>query len=109
MLLLAAFTLTYRLGLESVEEWDESLYATTAWEMLQSGDLIGTTFGGEQGVLLLKRDGFRGTRVCRDRLHRGEAFIVKAMMHTDFHLMSGPGRGGPARSGDPLRVLTRGS
>jgi 4-amino-4-deoxy-L-arabinose transferase-like glycosyltransferase len=45
--LLAAFNLTYRLGLESVEEWDESLYATTAWEMLQSGDLIGTTFGGE--------------------------------------------------------------
>ena len=47
VLLLAAFNLTYRLGLESVEEWDESLYATTAWEMLRSGDLIGTTFGGQ--------------------------------------------------------------
>jgi 4-amino-4-deoxy-L-arabinose transferase-like glycosyltransferase len=47
VLILAAFNLSYRLGLESVEEWDESLYATTAWEMLQSGDLIGTTFDGE--------------------------------------------------------------
>ena len=47
VLLLAAFNLTYRLGLESVEEWDESLYATAAWEMLRSGDLIGTTFGGQ--------------------------------------------------------------
>ena len=47
VLALAAFNLTYRLGLESVEEWDESLYATTAWEMLQSGQLVGTTFGGD--------------------------------------------------------------
>ena len=36
----------FRLGLESVGEWDESLYATTAWEMTRSGDLIGTTFDG---------------------------------------------------------------
>jgi 4-amino-4-deoxy-L-arabinose transferase-like glycosyltransferase len=47
ILTLAAFNLTYRLGLESVEEWDESLYATTAWEMLRSGNLIGTTFDGK--------------------------------------------------------------
>lgn len=47
VLLLAAFNLTYRVGLESVEEWDESLYATTAWEMLQSGHPIATTFDGE--------------------------------------------------------------
>lgn len=47
VLALAAFNLTYRLGLESVEEWDESLYATTAWEMLRSGNLIGTTFQGQ--------------------------------------------------------------
>jgi hypothetical protein len=59
-----------------------------------------------QGVLLLKRDDFRGTRVCRDRLHRGEAFIVKAMMNTNFHVMTGAGRAGPARSGD-LYVFSR--
>ena len=47
VLALAAFNLTYRLGLESVEEWDESLYATTAWEMLRHGDPIATTFDGE--------------------------------------------------------------
>jgi len=47
VLALAAFNLTYRLGLESVEEWDESLYATTAWEMLRSGQPVATTFGGE--------------------------------------------------------------
>ena len=46
VLLLALFNITLRLGRESVGEWDESLYATTAWEMSQSGDLIGTTFGG---------------------------------------------------------------
>jgi 4-amino-4-deoxy-L-arabinose transferase-like glycosyltransferase len=40
------FNITHRLGRESVGEWDESLYATTAFEMSQSGDLIGTTFDG---------------------------------------------------------------
>ena len=43
---LACFNITYRLGRESVGEWDESLYATTAWEMSRSGDLIRTTFDG---------------------------------------------------------------
>ena len=47
VLALAAFNLTYRLGLASVEEWDESLYATTAWEMLRHGNPIATTFGGD--------------------------------------------------------------
>jgi 4-amino-4-deoxy-L-arabinose transferase-like glycosyltransferase len=47
VLALAAFNLTYRLGLVSVEEWDESLYATTAWEMLQHGNPIATTFDGD--------------------------------------------------------------
>jgi hypothetical protein len=59
-----------------------------------------------QGVLLSKRADFRGTRVCRDRLHRGEAFIVKAMMHTDFHVMTGANRDGAPRSGD-LYVFSR--
>lgn len=46
VLLLAAFNLTYRLGVESVAEWDESLYATSAWEMLAHGDPIAVTFRG---------------------------------------------------------------
>ncbi len=46
ILALTCFNLTYRLGRESVGEWDESLYATSAWEMTQSGNLVGTTFEG---------------------------------------------------------------
>ena len=46
VLALAAFNLTYRLGSEIVTQWDESLYATSAWEMVTSGDWIGTTFQG---------------------------------------------------------------
>jgi 4-amino-4-deoxy-L-arabinose transferase-like glycosyltransferase len=46
VLALAAFNLGYRLDRESVGEWDESLYATSAWEMLQSGNLAATTFDG---------------------------------------------------------------
>jgi len=46
VLALAAFNLTFRLGNEIVTEWDESLYATTAWEMVTSGDWVGTTFDG---------------------------------------------------------------
>jgi 4-amino-4-deoxy-L-arabinose transferase-like glycosyltransferase len=46
ILALALFNVSFRLGRESVGEWDESLYATTAWEMTRSGDLVGTTFGG---------------------------------------------------------------
>src|SRR5688572_33177545 len=69
VLLLAAFNLTYRLGLESVEEWDESLYATTAWEMLQSGDLIGTTFG---------RAGLLQQQASTERVaHRGHVHHVR--------------------------------
>jgi len=34
------------LNRESVGEWDESLYATSAWEMTHSGNLVGTTFDG---------------------------------------------------------------
>lgn len=46
VLALAAFNLTFRLGSEIVTEWDESLYAITASEIIQSGDWIGTTFLG---------------------------------------------------------------
>jgi 4-amino-4-deoxy-L-arabinose transferase-like glycosyltransferase len=47
VLALAAFNLTYRLGNESLTEWDSSLYVTSAFEMLESGDWIVTTFNGE--------------------------------------------------------------
>ena len=44
---LAAFNLTYRLGLESVGEWDESLYALSAWELVEGiGSVFGTTRNG---------------------------------------------------------------
>jgi 4-amino-4-deoxy-L-arabinose transferase-like glycosyltransferase len=46
-LALAAINLGARLGEEVVTDWDEALYAITAWEALQSGDWIGTTFLGE--------------------------------------------------------------
>lgn len=46
ILVLAAFNVAFRLNRESVGEWDESLYATSAWEMTRSGVLIGTTFDG---------------------------------------------------------------
>jgi 4-amino-4-deoxy-L-arabinose transferase-like glycosyltransferase len=47
VLALAAFNLTYRLGNESLTEWDESLYATSAFEMLERGNWVVTTFNGE--------------------------------------------------------------
>ena len=43
ILAIAAFNLGLRLNSERVEEWDESLYGLSAWEMVQSGDWIGTT------------------------------------------------------------------
>ena len=43
---LAAFNLAFRLGSEIVTQWDESLYAIAAWEMVDSGNWIGTTFLG---------------------------------------------------------------
>ena len=43
---LAAFNLTYRLSAERVTEWDESLYAVTAFEILQSHDWVATTSHG---------------------------------------------------------------
>ena len=43
---LAAFNLTFHLGHESLMEWDESLYATSAYEMLESGNWVVTTFDG---------------------------------------------------------------
>jgi 4-amino-4-deoxy-L-arabinose transferase-like glycosyltransferase len=46
VLALALFNLTVRIGGEYVREWDESLYATSAWEMVQSGQWIGHTFQG---------------------------------------------------------------
>ena len=47
ILLLAALNLGVRLNQEIVTDWDEALYANTAWESLQSGDWIGTTFLGQ--------------------------------------------------------------
>ncbi|HXT71743.1 MAG TPA: glycosyltransferase family 39 protein [Vicinamibacterales bacterium] len=47
VLTLAAFNLCFRLGSEPVAQWDESLYATSALEMIGSGDWIGTTFNGQ--------------------------------------------------------------
>jgi len=44
---LAAFNLSFRLGSEVVSEWDEALYAISAWEMGRSGDMIATTFLGK--------------------------------------------------------------
>ena len=46
-LALAAFNLTFRLGSEFVNEWDESLYAVSAWETLHHGTWLGTTFFGQ--------------------------------------------------------------
>ncbi|MCX6550217.1 MAG: glycosyltransferase family 39 protein [Acidobacteria bacterium] len=46
VLILAAFNLGFRLDREFVGEWDESLYATTAWEMHKTGEWIATTFHG---------------------------------------------------------------
>jgi 4-amino-4-deoxy-L-arabinose transferase-like glycosyltransferase len=43
---LAAFNLLFRLGSEIITEWDESLYAITASEIVASGHWIGTTFMG---------------------------------------------------------------
>ena len=43
---LAAFNLTFRLGREFVSEWDESLYAMSAWEAVDKGHWLGTTFMG---------------------------------------------------------------
>lgn len=46
VLALTAFNLTFRLGQEMVQVWDESLYATSALEMIQSGNWVVTTFQG---------------------------------------------------------------
>lgn len=47
ILALALFNLTFRLGQESVTEWDESLYAINAWEALTRGSWLATTFMGQ--------------------------------------------------------------
>src|SRR6188768_3681955 len=46
-LMLAALNLGFRLVREIVTTWDESLYATSAAEMVQSGDWLVTTFHGD--------------------------------------------------------------
>jgi 4-amino-4-deoxy-L-arabinose transferase-like glycosyltransferase len=43
---LAAFNLMFHLGSEVVSEWDESMYAISAWEMGKTGNLATTTFLG---------------------------------------------------------------
>jgi len=47
VLTLGAFNLAWGLGSESLTEWDESLYAHSALEMLASGNLAATTIFGE--------------------------------------------------------------
>lgn len=47
ILCLTALNVGARLDREIVTDWDEALYAITAWESLQSGDWIGTTFLGK--------------------------------------------------------------
>jgi len=44
ILAIAAFNLGFRINHEIVMEWDESLYATSAAEMVQSGNWVVTTF-----------------------------------------------------------------
>src|SRR3954469_18471040 len=46
-LLLAAFNLGFRLNREVVTAWDESLYVTSAAEMVKSGNWLVTTFHGD--------------------------------------------------------------
>jgi 4-amino-4-deoxy-L-arabinose transferase-like glycosyltransferase len=46
VLALAVFNLTFRLGSEGLTEWDESLYATSALEMVRNQDWVATTFDG---------------------------------------------------------------
>jgi 4-amino-4-deoxy-L-arabinose transferase-like glycosyltransferase len=46
VLALAALNLTFRIGNEMVQVWDESLFAITAEEMVASGEWIATTFRG---------------------------------------------------------------
>src|SRR5262245_17380328 len=46
VLVLAVFNLTFRLGSEGLTEWDESLYATSALEMVRSQQWVATTFDG---------------------------------------------------------------
>jgi 4-amino-4-deoxy-L-arabinose transferase-like glycosyltransferase len=46
VLALAVFNLTFRLGSEGLTEWDESLYATSALEMVRNQNWVATTFDG---------------------------------------------------------------
>jgi hypothetical protein len=47
ILTLAAWNVGYRLDRDIVAAWDESLYGTTAAEMLAGGDWVVTTFRGQ--------------------------------------------------------------
>ena len=47
VLVLAAWNLGYRLDRTVVQTWDESLYGTSAAELLASGDWVVTTFHGQ--------------------------------------------------------------
>lgn len=52
--LLAAFNLFYQLGESELENWDESRYGITAYDMLRSGDFIRTTVLGQPDYWNLK-------------------------------------------------------
>jgi 4-amino-4-deoxy-L-arabinose transferase-like glycosyltransferase len=47
VLALALFNVAFRIDREILMQWDESLYAVSAWEMLKSGNWIATTFLGQ--------------------------------------------------------------
>src|SRR5690349_8306065 len=47
VLALAAFNLGFRLNREVVTTWDESLYVTSAAEMIKDGNWLVTTFHGD--------------------------------------------------------------
>ena len=47
VLLLAGFNLMFRINDTAITEWDESLYAMSAVEMIESGDWVATRLNGQ--------------------------------------------------------------
>jgi len=115
VLALAVFNLTFRLGSEGLTEWDESLYATSALEMVRShigmaslvaeATLIWYSYNYRafdrtaQGLLIVEEDRLRGVRVFRSSWDRADAFVLKGLIEAeqaeaisvqDFLFRSGP-------------------